>query len=74
MHVIEGLQGGRFAIYTKIHHSLVDGYTGMRILQRGLSSDPADREHPSSSALTKLRLGPPRPPRWGDVPPSCAAG
>jgi diacylglycerol O-acyltransferase len=40
MHVIEGLRGGRFAIYAKIHHSLVDGYTGMRILQRGLSPDP----------------------------------
>ena len=57
MHVIEGLQGGRFAIYTKIHHSLVDGYTGMRILQRGLSPDPDDREHPFFFALTK----PPRP-------------
>ena len=46
MHVIEGLSGRRFAIYTKIHHSLVDGFTGMRILQRGLSPDPDDREHP----------------------------
>jgi diacylglycerol O-acyltransferase len=63
MHVIEGLQGGRFAIYTKIHHSLVDGYTGMRILQRGLSTDPADRDHPFFFALTK----PPRPA--GEVAP-----
>ncbi|MEO5610885.1 MAG: wax ester/triacylglycerol synthase family O-acyltransferase [Ornithinibacter sp.] len=57
IHVIEGLQDGRFAVYTKIHHSLVDGYTGMRILQRGLSKDPADRTHLSFFSLTK----PPRP-------------
>ncbi len=57
MHVIEGLQDGRFAVYTKIHHSLVDGYTGMRILQRGLSRDPDDRTHASFFSLTK----PPRP-------------
>ncbi len=57
IHVIEGLEGGRFAVYTKIHHSLVDGYTGMRILQRGLSRDPDDRTHPSFFSLTK----PPRP-------------
>ena len=57
MHVIEGLSGGRFAIYTKIHHSLVDGFTGMRILQRGLSTDPDDREHPFFFSTRK----PPRP-------------
>ncbi len=63
MHVIEGLEGGRgFAIYTKIHHSLVDGYTGMRILQRGLSPDPDDREHPFFFSLFK----PPRAPRETD--------
>ena len=63
MHVIEGLEGGRgFAIYTKIHHSLVDGYTGMRILQRGLSPDPDDREHPFFFSLVK----PPRAAREAD--------
>lgn len=46
MHVIEGLEGGRFAIYTKIHHSLIDGYTGMKLLQRGMSTSPDDRQHP----------------------------
>ena len=39
-HFIEGLQGKRMAIYFKVHHSLVDGYTGMRLLARSLSKDP----------------------------------
>ena len=41
--VIEGLQGGRFAVYTKIHHALVDGVSALRILEASLSTDP-DRE------------------------------
>ena len=57
MHVIEGLSGNRFAIYTKIHHSLVDGFTGMRILQRGLATTPDDLEHPFFFSTRK----PPRP-------------
>lgn len=45
-HVIEGLADGRFAIYTKIHHSLVDGISAMRLLERSLSTDPDEREMP----------------------------
>ncbi len=47
VHVIEGLEENRFAIYLKIHHSLVDGVSGMRLLLRALSSDPEDRETPA---------------------------
>lgn len=43
---IEGLEGGRVAIYFKVHHSLVDGYTGMRLLMRSFSRDPADLDTP----------------------------
>ena len=43
LHVIEGLEGGRFALYMKIHHALVDGYSAMRMLGRSLSTDPQDR-------------------------------
>jgi WS/DGAT/MGAT family acyltransferase len=40
-HFIEGLENNRFAIYTKIHHSLVDGVNGIRLIKRTLA-DSAD--------------------------------
>jgi diacylglycerol O-acyltransferase / wax synthase len=46
IHLIEGLERGRFAFYAKVHHSLVDGYSAMRILSRSLSRDPDERERP----------------------------
>lgn len=45
-HVIEGLENNRFAIYTKVHHSQIDGMGGMRLLSRFLSADPAARDQP----------------------------
>lgn len=46
LHIIEGLTGGRYAIYVKIHHSLIDGITGMKLLARSLSTDPGDADTP----------------------------
>jgi WS/DGAT/MGAT family acyltransferase len=38
--LIEGLEGGRFAMYTKLHHSLIDGISGVKLLQRAMSTEP----------------------------------
>lgn len=43
MHVIEGLEGGRFAIYLKLHHSQFDGMAGVALWNRVMSANPADR-------------------------------
>lgn len=47
-HVIEGIcpefegSAERFALYFKIHHSLVDGIAAMRLIQRSLSQSPTE--------------------------------
>jgi WS/DGAT/MGAT family acyltransferase len=51
VHLIEGLEGGRFAMYAKVHHALVDGYTAMRILANALTTDPDDRTRPLFFAI-----------------------
>lgn len=45
-YLIEGLEGHRFAVYTKLHHAMMDGVSGLRLLQRSLSTDPDERETP----------------------------
>lgn len=44
VHLIEGLEGGRFALYVKVHHALVDGFTSMRILARSFTTSPEERD------------------------------
>jgi diacylglycerol O-acyltransferase / wax synthase len=43
-HFVEGLSDGRFAVYSKFHHSLIDGVSALRLMQRTLSSDPDEPE------------------------------
>jgi hypothetical protein len=43
-HLVEGLDDGRFAVYTKMHHALLDGVSAMRLMRRALSDDPQDTD------------------------------
>ncbi|BAX90272.1 WS/DGAT/MGAT family O-acyltransferase [Mycobacterium shigaense] len=44
IHLVEGLQDGRYALYTKFHHSLMDGMSAMRLAHRAFTTDPTDDE------------------------------
>jgi len=54
-HVIEGLEDGRFAMYVKFHHSLIDGVSAVRLMQRSLSDDPDDPEFRAIWSLPKRK-------------------
>lgn len=43
-HVIEGLGAGRFAVYVKLHHSVIDGASAMMLLTKAFSTDPKDTD------------------------------
>ncbi|CAN5353460.1 wax ester/triacylglycerol synthase family O-acyltransferase [soil metagenome] len=47
VHLIEGLEGNRFAMYAKFHHSMFDGVGAMRVMRRMFSADPTERGMPA---------------------------
>lgn len=51
MHIIEGLANNRFAIYTKFHHSLIDGVSGVRMIQRMMANNQSDLNTPPPWSL-----------------------
>ncbi|BBX48802.1 putative diacyglycerol O-acyltransferase [Mycobacterium cookii] len=54
--VIDGVSDGMFAIYTKTHHSIIDGESGLKLLYAGLST--SDRRTVPTPAFA---LGAPAP-------------
>ncbi|PZS19749.1 MAG: wax ester/triacylglycerol synthase family O-acyltransferase [Pseudonocardiales bacterium] len=67
IHLIEGLDDGRYALYFKVHHALVDGVAATRMLSRMLSVDPAQRDMPAPWALRERERSP-RHPEAGGLP------
>jgi len=43
VHIIEGLPKNRFAIYFKVHHALVDGVGGIKLMREMFTPDPKGR-------------------------------
>ncbi len=53
IHLIEGLHGGRFAMYGKLHHSLADGVSGVGLIN--FSEDPKKSRTPPIWAQDRPR-------------------
>ena len=62
VYVIDGLARNRFAVFIKIHHSLVDGESGIALVHRSLSRSPQGPAHPhrdrDESACRRARAAP----------------
>lgn len=64
MTLLDGLAGGRWSIVTKVHHSLVDGISGVSVTNLILDDSPAPspdaaRAEPAPSASDPARSRPP---------------
>ncbi len=69
--LIEGLEGNRFALYTKVHHALMDGIGGVKLLVRAMST-----ERTASLRIAPFwTIKPERKPRKraADAPPATVA-
>jgi len=45
-YLIDGFEDGRFAFFIKVHHTVVDGVAGFRMIADALSPDPQHRSMP----------------------------
>ena len=55
MWVIEGVEGGRFAVVTKAHHCMVDGAAGAELLAALLSDTPTTEIEPAPPWVPRKR-------------------
>ncbi|WP_310786409.1 wax ester/triacylglycerol synthase family O-acyltransferase [Mycobacterium sp. Z3061] len=62
-YLIDGLEDGRFAFYVKVHHTVIDGVAGLRMITDALSADPAEHAMPPFYA-----------DRWTGPPPDTSSG
>ncbi|HZP12228.1 MAG TPA: wax ester/triacylglycerol synthase family O-acyltransferase [Nevskiaceae bacterium] len=53
--VIEGLQDGRVAMFSKVHHALFDGVGATREARKALSEDPNERNMPPPWARPRAK-------------------
>jgi len=60
--LIDGVPGNRFAFYTKVHHSIIDGMSGTKRLYASLSPT-AGRSIPTPAFATEAPVRKPRAPR-----------
>ena len=44
IYFIEGVEGGRAAVYVRFHHALIDGVAGARMLTKAMATDPDVRD------------------------------
>ncbi|MBI5337819.1 MAG: wax ester/triacylglycerol synthase family O-acyltransferase [Mycolicibacterium rufum] len=61
-YVIDGLTDGRFAFYIKVHHTVVDGVAGLKVIADVLSTDPASRSVRPLPATASPPARPAAPP------------
>ena len=61
-YLIDGLDEGRFAFYIKVHHTVIDGVAGFRMIADALSTDPKRRAMPPFYAAHHDQSAPPSAP------------
>ncbi|MGZ4509763.1 MAG: wax ester/triacylglycerol synthase family O-acyltransferase [Mycobacterium sp.] len=58
-YLIDGLDGGRFAFYIQVHHTVIDGVAGFQMIADALTGDPKRRSMPPFYADCRDEAPPP---------------
>ena len=67
-YVIDGLAGGRFAFYIKVHHTVIDGVAGLNMIADALTTDPESRSMRPIYAIGPKQPAPPAADSPGLIP------